>query len=72
MYFQSHHTPRGTLSQLKKRPFLVMPTGGMSETKSTEWNSVTRLFSKMARTGENRRCSFDAIASPQPMVFLLS
>jgi hypothetical protein len=35
------------------------------------WNSVTRLFSKMATRGEKCR-SFDAIASPRPVVFPLS
>jgi hypothetical protein len=42
------------------------------ETISTQWNSVTRLFSKMAARGEKCRCSFDAIASPRPVVFPLS
>jgi hypothetical protein len=65
-------TPRRTVSELKKHLFWVMPTGGMPETISTEWNSVTRLFSKMAARGEKCRCSFDAIASLRPMVFPLS
>jgi hypothetical protein len=48
-----------------------MPTGGMPETISTQWNSLTRLFSKMAERGE--KCSsFDVIASPRPVVLPLS
>jgi hypothetical protein len=33
---------------------------------------MTRLFSKMAAKGLKRHRSFDAIASPQPVVFPLS
>jgi hypothetical protein len=48
-----------------------MPIGGMPETIPTYWNSATCLFSKMTVRGE--RChSFDAIASPQPVVIPLS
>jgi hypothetical protein len=67
---RSYHTPRRTVSQLQKRWFWVMPTGGMPETISTQWNSVTCLFYKMAARGRHR--SFDVIASPQPVVFPLS
>jgi hypothetical protein len=49
-----------------------MPTGVLPETISTLWNSVTRLFSKMAVRGEKCLCSFDAIVEPQPVVFHLS
>jgi hypothetical protein len=36
---------------------------------STYWNSVAHLFAKMSATGETCRRSFDAIASPRPVVF---
>jgi hypothetical protein len=55
--------PRRTVSQLEKHSFRVMPTGGMPETTSTQWKSVTHPFSKMATRGEKCR-SFEVIASP--------
>jgi hypothetical protein len=49
-----YRTPRRTVSQLKtKISFWVMPTGGMPQIISTRWNSVTRLFSKMATRGRS-------------------
>jgi hypothetical protein len=66
-----YRIPRRTVSQLKKRSFWVKPKGGMPETISTLWYSVTRLFSKTAARGEKCR-SFDAIASPRPVFFPLS
>jgi len=66
-----YRIPWRTVSQLKKRLFWVMPTGGMPKNISTKWNSVTRLFSKMSARRE--KChSFDAIASPRPVVFPIS
>jgi hypothetical protein len=65
-----YHTPGRTMSQLKKHSHWVMTTGGLPETISNQWNSVTYLFSKMATRGEKSR-SFDATASPQPVVFTL-
>jgi hypothetical protein len=49
-----------------------MPTESMPQTISTQWNSVTRLYSKMAARGVKCPCSFDVTASPQPVVFPLS
>jgi hypothetical protein len=43
-----------------------MPTGGMPETISTQWNSLTRLFFKMAARKHKCR-SFDPISSPWPV-----
>jgi hypothetical protein len=55
----------------KKRSFYVMPTGGMPETISTKWNSVTHLFYKITVRG-GKCCSFEVIALPRPVVFPLS
>jgi hypothetical protein len=41
----------------------------MPQTISTQWNGVTRLYSKIAARGEKCRCSFDVTASPQPVFF---
>jgi hypothetical protein len=66
-HLEIHRTPRRILSQLKNAHFELYP----EEICLRQWNSVTRLFSKMAARGEKCR-SFEAIASPQSVVPPLS